>query len=136
MRSQRFGIGIMLAGLLALSALAPASGQEKKMRPPIWSRLAKATCVVIGEVASIEEKTVEAVSDPASKEKRTYQIAKVKVTDVILGAKDLAEVKVGFFKEGELKPEQTACFILSPHFSQPFFIFQDTEQDLFFTDHR
>jgi hypothetical protein len=137
MSHQRFLLGVFVVALVALAGLGPAQAQEeKKMRPPIWSRLAKATIVVIGEVGTIEDKTVEAVSDPSSKEKRTYQVAHIKVTDVILGPKDLKEVKVGFYKEGELKPEQTAVFIVGPHFAQPFNVFADIEQDLFFTDHR
>lgn len=135
MRNLRLGFGLVLAGLFLVSSYEPsAQGQEKPKRPPIWTRLARATVVVQGTVESIEDKTIEAVSDPTSKEKHTYKIAKVKVSDVLMGSKDLKEVKVGFFKEDELKPEKEAVFILTPHFQHPFLHCADSQYDLFAPD--
>src|SRR5262249_36313417 len=109
-------------------------GQDKPKRPPIWSRLARANTVVIGTVEAIEDKTVEAVADPTSKEKHTYKIARIKVSEVLVGKKDLKEVKVGFFNDDELKAEKEAVFILTPHFQHPFFHFSDAKYDLFTSD--
>lgn len=135
MHTLRLGCGVILAGLLVVIGLEPlAHGQEKPKRPPIWSRLARANTVVLGTVEAIEDKTVEAVADPTSKEKHTYKIAKVKVTEVLVGNKELKEVKVGFFKDDELKPEKEGVFILTPHFQHPFFHFSDSQYDLFTSD--
>jgi hypothetical protein len=122
---------LLLGALMLAGFERRAEAQEKPKRPPIWSRLTKATVVVIGEVEAIEDKTVEDVAARGAKEKHTYRVAKVKVTDVLVGAKDLKEAKVGFFTEGELKPEQEACFILTKHYAQPFYICSDPQYDLF-----
>lgn len=129
MRHLRIGFGMILTGVFVLLA-SEVHGQAKPMRPPIWSRLATANAVILGTVAAIEDKAVEALADPASKEKRTYKIARVKVNEVLVGDKELKEVKVGFFND-DLKPEKEACFILAPHYQQPFFIFRDIKVDLF-----
>src|SRR5256885_1652457 len=68
-------------------------------------------------------KTVETTLTPEAKEKRNFRVATVKVSELILGPKDLKEVKVGFFKDDELKIEQEACFILMPHFQQTFHVY-------------
>lgn len=135
MHTLRLGLGIILASLFVVMGLEPAAnGQEKPKRPPIWSRLARANTVILGTVEAIEDKTVEAVADPSSKEKHTYKIARVKVNEVLVGNKELKEVKVGFFKDDELKPEKEAVFILTPHFQQPFMHCSDSQYDLFTSD--
>lgn len=131
------GLGLLELVLPAVPVLAAPPVAEKGDKPappptpPIWSRLAKARCVVLGQVTTIEDKPIADVQ-----EKKSYRIAVVKVNDVILGAKDQKEIKVGFLKEGELKAEQEACFILTPHVSQPFFLMQDPKYDLFSTQHK
>jgi hypothetical protein len=135
MRSTRFVIAISFMALL-FHAATDSQAQEKSKLRPTWSRLAKGTTVVVGEVTAIDAKPIEALPNTKSKEKLTYRVATIKVNELILGAKDLKEVKVGFAKEDELKKEQEACFILMPHHEQPFYIYDDVQYDLFNTDHR
>src|SRR5438477_12804684 len=96
----RPAFAFVLFGVLLSAGLEPgARGQEKPKRPPIWSRLARATVVVLGEVETIEDKTVEDVHERGGKEKHTYKVARVKVTEVLVGPTDLKEVKCGFFND-------------------------------------
>lgn len=135
MHRLRFTFGMVLTGLFLLLGQGPdACGQEKPKRPPIWSRLARADTVILGTVEAIEDKTIEAVADPTAKEKHTYKIARVKVDEVLVGKKDLKEIKVGFFKDDQLKPEMQACFILTPHYKEAFHHFSDAQYDLFTQD--
>jgi hypothetical protein len=130
-------LGVILSAFLVLLAAdTSVRAQDKPKRPPMWSRLTRGTCVVIGEVTAIDAKPIEALADAKAKEKLNYRVATVKVTEVILGAKDLKEVKVGFTKEDELKKDQEASFILMPHYAQPFFVLDNPEYDLFNTDHQ
>src|SRR5438552_2037598 len=109
MRRIIFGMAVTLIGLIMLEG---ARAQDKPATPPIWSRLTTARLVIIGQVSAIADKPVEAVLTRDAKEKRNFRVATVKVTELILGPKELKEIKVGFFKDDELKAEQEACFIL------------------------
>jgi hypothetical protein len=77
--------------LLAGSALAKIAAPA-----PIAQRVATADVIVVGKVTSFADKGVTAPRFPGDTEKAQYQIAIVKVTDGLLGARGVKEVRVGF----------------------------------------
>jgi hypothetical protein len=91
-----------LAGLLL-----PAAASAKRIAPPsIVDRVARADCIVVGKVTSIEDRTVKT---PTTGE---LGIAIVKIESGLLGVKGLTHVKVGF-RPGSLMTGQEACFFLT-----------------------
>jgi hypothetical protein len=76
-----------LAGNVCAMMIAPA---------PIPQRVATADLVVVGKVTGFADKAVTAPRFPGDTEKAQYQIAIVKVTDGLYGAKDVKEIRVGF----------------------------------------
>src|SRR5262245_57686685 len=91
--------------------------------PPVPDRVARADCVIVGKVASIEDKTV------TTKEGAEFSIAIIKVQEGLLGTKGAAEVRVGFhpgenrrFPLLNLKPGQESCFLLTKQPGQNFYL--------------
>ncbi|HMF11176.1 MAG TPA: hypothetical protein VKE94_02690 [Gemmataceae bacterium] len=111
------------AALVGLSLFTPAVLAKIAAPPPVPDRIARADCVLLGKVASIEDKTV------MTKEGAEFSIAIVKIEEGLLGTKGAKEVKVGFHR-GEnrrfpllnLKPGQESYFILSKQPGQDFYI--------------
>jgi hypothetical protein len=136
----------MVAGLLGLAGLAvlvPA-GPARALVPapaPLPDRVALAECVVVGQVIALEEKTVPARPHPGAAEKSDYKVAVVKIADAFRGAKGLTHLRIGFvppslvppggggrpplsgrFRPPELSVGQEACFFLTPHFEETFYV--------------
>jgi hypothetical protein len=63
---------------------------------PIPQRVATADMVIVGKVTGFADKAVTVARFPGDTEKAQYQIAIVKVTDGLYGAKDVKEIRVGF----------------------------------------
>jgi hypothetical protein len=123
-------------GLSCLAAAAPA--RAMLIAPaPIPQRVATAEVVVVGKVTGFADKTVSAPVAPGSTEKMEYQIALIKVGDVLLGDKDAKEIKVGFPPPAAGGPigrpggirrppfalvqDQEACFLLSKNAGGDFY---------------
>jgi len=66
--------------------------------PPLPQRVALADCVIVGQVTSVPEDPVHAFSLPkiAGAPKVPYHMAVVRIESVVIGAKDLRELRVGF----------------------------------------
>src|SRR5438270_7282949 len=86
-----------LAGLSCLALMAAPAFAKAMMiaPPPLPQRAAVADVIVVGKVTSFGDKLVSA-KPPYGGDKVDYQIAVVKVSDPITGAKDAKEIKVGF----------------------------------------
>jgi hypothetical protein len=124
-----------LAGLAFLAALAVAGPVYAVMiaPQPIPLRVAHADVVVVGKVSKIEDKTISATSFPGAKDKVEYQIAVVKVSDPVLNAKGIKEIRVGFIPPpapgvGGRPP------VIGPRFRGPT-LTEDEEVCLFLTKH-
>jgi len=111
------------AALVGFSLFTPAVLAKIAAPPPVPDRIARADCVVLGKVASVEDKTI------TTKDGAEFSIAIVKVEDGLFGTKGAKEIKVGFHR-GEnrrfpllnLKPGQESFFILTRQPGQDFYI--------------
>jgi hypothetical protein len=63
---------------------------------PLYERVAQADCIVIGKVTGLEKKTVAARPFPSAPQKNEYQVATVKISESLVGAKGLTDLRVGF----------------------------------------
>jgi hypothetical protein len=123
----KFGLfGAACATLLVLTPIT----QAVRMPPlPSGVRAALATVIVVGKVESIDEKTVAVKPFPDAREKVEYTIANVKVSDPILGAKGVTNVRVGFVaSQGRYNlifaKDQEGIFFLTPHADGTFMVAQ------------
>jgi hypothetical protein len=123
--------------LLAGNALAKIAAPA-----PIPQRVATADLVVLGKVTGFADKAVTAPRFPGDTEKAQYQIAIVKVTDGLVGARDVKEIRVGFipppppaaapppggvrpfirrYPQVQLTIGQEACMFLTKHSGADFY---------------
>jgi len=97
--------------------------------------------VVIGKVESIADKTVKAKNyQPGATDEVEYQVATVKIDDGVLGAKGLTHVQVAWTQNGPIRPgprggnfqvsltkDQEACFFLTKHPTEAFYVVTSTQ---------
>jgi hypothetical protein len=116
-----------LIGLLA--AAVPAEATFIKTRMAITEMVGGADVIVIGKVARIHQKLVQALPTAGAHHKESYQVINVAVQEALLGAKGLTSLKVGAqcfvakFGRGPQKPVpsinfavgEEACFFLRRH---------------------
>jgi hypothetical protein len=122
-----------------LAAASPAQAFVAIAPPAPGMRVAQSSTIVVGKIESIEEKTVKAPRFPGDKEKAEYQVAVIKISDPILGAKGLTHVRVGFLPVQmggpggpgrpirglppvNLTKDQEVLIFLSPHFDANFMV--------------
>jgi len=130
----RAKVGVLLLAALAFWGTAQSAHARMMAPPPTAQRLAVADCVVVGSVVGIEDKDVEAAAAPGQP-KVNYRIALVKVSEGLLGAKDLKTVRVGFvppppaggvrppgYPPIELTNGQQGLFLLTKHPEQSFYV--------------
>ena len=107
-------------------------------KPPVAQRVALADCVVVGKVKALEAQLVEAA--PLLKirgvDKLPYQVAVVQVESMIIGPKDLKEVRIAYvppqsakgafrrFAQVELSVDQEGCFFVRKHPDDSFYVAQ------------
>lgn len=124
------------------TAVAPSSARAMAIAPvPLSQRVATADCIIVGKVVGFGEKTISAAPHPGATNKVDYQIAIVQVETVILGAKEMKEIRVGFVPPmapaggagGGVRPHirrlpqvsftlnQEACLFLTKHPEGDFF---------------
>jgi hypothetical protein len=116
----------LLSMLLLLAGSVPARAYIGP--PPAWQQLAAADCVVVGRLVAIEEK-VETTHEYDAKQKTTWYVGLVKISDPLWSAQGLTHVRIGFLAMGNgerslscLKSGKDNCFILHRHPTEPFFI--------------
>jgi hypothetical protein len=123
---------VCLLTLTATLAATPAFAGPLAPPPRMPHRVATADFVVVGTVVRIEEKPALALPYPRAKEKVEFQVAVVKIDDVVLGAKGLTHVRVGYFPGQPpwhlgIPPvpfvkDLEVCLFLVPHFDGNFHI--------------
>ena len=116
----------LFVGLLLFGVSANVGADYSPLK-----RAARSEVAILGHVTSIEKDTVEATTEPTSKEKISYTIASVKVETNIHGAKNTTHLKVGFtpgysLRKGQfpkLDDGQKVCLFLIKHHGGNFYIF-------------
>jgi hypothetical protein len=94
-----------------------------------------ADCVIVGQVTSVPEDPVHAPALPkiAGAPKVAHHMAVVRIESVVIGAKDLRELRVGFIapppsprrRPGfQWSVGQEGCFFLRKHPDEPFWVLQ------------
>lgn len=132
-RAPSLGVSL-LAPLLA--AATPAHAGIPIPEPPVPQRVALADCVVVGEVTEVKPEPVYAAPDlkiPGAP-KVPYRMAVIRAETVVVGPRDLREVRVGFVaaarpgapRQAALRwtRGQEACFFLRKHPDEPFYVAQ------------
>src|SRR5262249_17787521 len=117
----------LLAGMVLLGTAGSVHGYIGS--PPLCMQFGVADCVVAGEGALIEEKTVMGYQYPTSKEKTPYHIVWVRVSERLHDPLEQTHVRVAVFPSGSgrhhsvygYRVDQEACFMLTRHFDEPFF---------------
>ena len=85
------------------------------------ARFALADCVVVGKVTVIEEKTVAAVLPGTNGQRGTYHVAVIKVKEMLKGER-LTHIRIGLPHQQILRPGYEACFFLTEHPAEPFYL--------------
>lgn len=94
---NRFLVVVAVTVLCMGLATAPAWATIIFAQPdPVAIRVAKADCVVVGKVASIEDKPVSAPRFIGSTDKAEFRIAVIKISEGLQGTDGAKEVRVGF----------------------------------------
>jgi hypothetical protein len=138
LRKSRF---LAIAGaFIALALIASPVWSMAIRQAPLPERVALGKVIVVGKVAEIEKKTVQAKAFPGAEEKSEYQIAVVEIKDSIQGARGLTHVRIAFLPApkgpvgGPIRPgirrapalqltkDMEACFFLTPHAEENFFV--------------
>jgi len=112
---------VALAALAVLGPTRPAAacGYGGFSDPAV--RFALADCVVVGKVTVIEEKTVAALLPGTNGQRGTYHVAVVKVEEMLKGER-LTHVRIGLPHQQSLRPGYEACFFLTEHPQEPFYL--------------
>jgi hypothetical protein len=82
---------------ILLASVAPAKALRVAMpnRTPAQQAMT-AEVIVVGKVVEIEKEMTKATSNPGVKDKVDYQVAVVKISEAIQGAKGLTTIRVGW----------------------------------------
>lgn len=121
--------------LLLLAHLPLLRGGFPRPEPPLPARVALADCVIVGQVTNVPADPVYALALPkiAGAPKVAHQMAVVRVDSVVIRAKDLRELRVGFIApppSPRRRPEfqwsvgQQGCFFLRKHPDESFWVLQ------------
>jgi len=132
----------LLPWLVVLGTALDGRAGVPRTEPPLAQRVALADCVAVGKVTALEEQTVDAfpLLKVRGAKKVPYRIALVTIQSLIVGPKDLPEVRVGFLlppEPGRVVPpgyrrmaqvnltvNQEGCFFLRKHPEEPFYVAQ------------
>src|SRR5438132_9092182 len=131
-------VHLILLAFLQLLMTGVAWAVVPVTKPPVAQRVALADCVVVGKVKALEAQLVEAA--PLLKirgvDKLPYQVAVAKVESVIIGPKELKEVRIAYvppqsakgafrrFAQVELSVDQEGCFFVRKHPDESFYVAQ------------
>ncbi len=128
-------IRVVAAILLLMAWLPLVRAGFPRPEPPIPQRVALADCVIVGQVTSVPEDPVHAFALPkiAGAPKVPHQMAVVRIDSVVVGAKDLQELRVGFVTPPPSPRRQPGfhwsvgqqgCFFLRKHPDESFWVLQ------------
>ncbi len=121
--------------LLLMACLPPLRAGFPRPEPPIPERVALAECVIVGKVTSVAADPVHAFALPkiAGARKVPHQVAVVRIDSVVVGAKDLRQLRAGFIapppsprrRPGfQWSVGQEGCFFLRKHPDESFWVLQ------------
>ncbi len=94
-----------IAALAGLFLFTPLASAKRIALPPLTDWIARADCIVVGKVASLENKTIKTAMEGE------LGVANVKIETALVGAKGLTHIKVGY-RPGLLMADQEACLFL------------------------
>jgi hypothetical protein len=106
----------LIATVFTVALLAQTASARVAAPAPLGHRVASADAIVVGKVASIEEKAIQ-TSDGGG----PYLVAVVEVGDALMGLKDAKTVRVAFmagnrrFPQNNLTPGQEVTLFLANH---------------------
>jgi hypothetical protein len=134
-------VGLLLPGLVGLAAVSPARALVVAPPPPVPARVAKAECIVLGKIISIEKTDVAARAYAKAPRKVHYRIAVLKVKERLKGARGQKTLRLGFIALARpsssgsvtVKPTgprfgtafavgQEGLFYLARHYEKAFFV--------------
>jgi hypothetical protein len=121
MRRTLTALTAVLAGLTALSTAPPASACGYATPSPL-ARFVLADCVVVGQVTAVEDKSQLASPYPGAPQKQEYRIAVVRVVNGLKDAQGLTHVRIGVAAPQTFPPGYEACFFLTRHFEEAFYV--------------
>ena len=141
---SRLAIALALLSLLGWEGVAGMPRAEAQDSPlwtprslgsgemPLPARIALADLIVIGRIDAIEDKTVEVLPSPGSKDKVSYRTCVLKAEEVLRGDKAAKEFRIGFATKVALgvgpgewlgfKPGHEGMFFLKRHHAGDFFV--------------
>jgi hypothetical protein len=96
---HRLRFSAVVVSAIVLFTHPGVSWADRPAPPMAMEKLAMSEAVVIGKVTSLEEKLLDAKPVPGAEQKVGYQIAVVKISEGIGGAKGLTHIKVGYIPE-------------------------------------
>jgi len=138
-RTVSFSLLALVVLVLFGSRLPAGPGMPASIQDQIGQvryQVSASDCVVLGKVKAIEEKRVVTATVPNDIYHYEHKVAVIAVEEVIVGPKDLREVRVAFkaiysslpfLKNTELAVDQEACFGLKRHHEMDFYISSWTE---------
>ena len=120
MRALRSGAaGLALLALLGSSRPAAACGYGGIASP--LERFALADCVVVGKITRYDDRTVR-TSSPDGRQPMDYRVAVVKVEEMLKGDGRLTHVRIGMASTQMIQPGYAACFFLTEHPLESFYL--------------
>lgn len=111
-----------MATAVVLAILASAQQAQANVT---LERFALADYVVVGKIASLENKTITLVPHDGARRSEEHQVALLKIERGIKGVGDLTHLRVAFVPSAGLRVGQEACFFLVRHFSEPLAVFSN-----------
>lgn len=117
------GLLCLFLATLGVAAVQPFGLPVPKATNIIPERMVMADVVVLGTVAGVEEKRVPASGYGNFRgQKLGYKIVRVKVSKTLRGPKGLEDLRLGFLPDPDLKTGHEACFLLTKHPEESFFV--------------
>jgi hypothetical protein len=110
-----------VAAIMAVPSRPVAACGYGGLSNPV-ARFATADCVLVGKVCAIEEKSVSALLPGATGQRGIYNVAIIKVEEMLKGDTRLTHVRLGLPNQQTLRPGYEACFFLTEHPEEPFFL--------------
>src|SRR5947209_10116095 len=113
-------VAVLAAGLAVLGSARPARACGYGMPSPL-ARFALADCVVVGKVTMVEPRPLQALF-PGNGQMVAYNVAVLKVEEMLKGDPRLTHVRVGLLPQQQLRPGFESCFFLAEHPQESFFV--------------
>jgi hypothetical protein len=110
-----------VAAIMAVPSRPVAACGYGGLSNPV-ARFAVADCVLVGKVCAIEEKSVSALLPGRTGQRGIYHVAVIKVQEMLKGDSRLTHVRLGLPNQQAIQLGYEACFFLTEHPEEPFFL--------------